>query len=314
MSKQTRVAGSKFGGDWTKQKLFVIEEYLKKYASVLKNTYVKRIYIDAFAGSGRTEIGKGAVSQSFETTSLFDIFPEIEVLKTSEINQSTILDGSALLSLKYDFDEYYFLEIDEERIANLKILIQQQFPKKISKVNFIIGDSNQELKKLVNNITVRDRCLMFLDPYALELNWDTLENISTKTGIDLWYLFPLSALTRVLPKDGAKLNYNEEIVCKILGTDEWKNMLYSKSEQADFLGVQRIDRVAFDKLILYVISRFKSIFPTVSDSYAILRNDKKSPLFLLCFMMTNTSGNAINLANKLVDGIKKRLEKEYGKN
>ena len=56
MGKQTKQKGSHFGGDWTIQKLHIIEEYLKVYASVLKNQKVKKIYVDGFAGSGKTQL------------------------------------------------------------------------------------------------------------------------------------------------------------------------------------------------------------------------------------------------------------------
>ena len=42
----------------------------------------------------------------------------------------------------------------------------------------------------------------------------------------------------------------------------------------------------------------------------ILNNEaKNSPLFLLCFMMTNESPKAISLANRIIDGIKRKVEK-----
>ena len=44
MGKQTKMSGSHFGGEWTKQKLHIVEEYLKDYAMVLKKQKVKKIY------------------------------------------------------------------------------------------------------------------------------------------------------------------------------------------------------------------------------------------------------------------------------
>ena len=84
MGKQTKQKGSHFGGEWTIQKLHIIEEYLKTYTTALKNQKVKKIYVDGFAGSGKTELKSGA--------------------KDDEQGAITV-DGSALLSLKYNFDE-----------------------------------------------------------------------------------------------------------------------------------------------------------------------------------------------------------------
>ncbi len=46
MGKQAKQKGSHFGGEWTIQKLHIIEEYLKAYSTVLKNLKVKKIYVD----------------------------------------------------------------------------------------------------------------------------------------------------------------------------------------------------------------------------------------------------------------------------
>ena len=87
MGKQTKKNNSTFGGFWTEKKLVIIEKYLNFYTTALKNQKFKKIYIDAFAGSGFTE------------------------MKTGEV-----LIGSALLSLQYDFDEYYFLDTNKDNL------------------------------------------------------------------------------------------------------------------------------------------------------------------------------------------------------
>ena len=44
---------SRFGGDWTRDKLRMVERYLNAYTTVFKNKDDFRLmYIDAFAGSG----------------------------------------------------------------------------------------------------------------------------------------------------------------------------------------------------------------------------------------------------------------------
>lgn len=306
MGKQTKKAGSHFGGKWTEKKLLIIDEYLKAYSKVLKNTKVKKIYIDAFAGSGKTILENNI--QKSNTLSIFEMFPELSKMEVVEENNE--IEGSALLSLHYDFDEYYFLEIDENRIECLKSEINEKFLSKKDKVHFIKGNSNIELKKILKNIKVTDRCLLFLDPYSLELEWNLIEEISKYEVIDLWYLFPLNAISRIIPKDRKKLNKNEKLISTILGTEEWEKTLYEVSLQGNIFDEEIKTRVEFSKLKEYIKNRFAKLFPYVYDKDIILYNEaKNSPLFLLCFMMTNKSEKAINLANRLVDGIKKKVEK-----
>ena len=41
-----------FGGDWTREKLRILEAYLDAYTTALKNTRFNLWYVDPFAGSG----------------------------------------------------------------------------------------------------------------------------------------------------------------------------------------------------------------------------------------------------------------------
>ena len=44
--------GSLFGGNWTAEKLDMLDAYLRAYRKALKNKPLELLYIDAFAGSG----------------------------------------------------------------------------------------------------------------------------------------------------------------------------------------------------------------------------------------------------------------------
>lgn len=280
MGKQTNISGSHFGGDWTKEKLTIIENYLQFYVNALSKQKVQLIYIDAFAGSGKTEL------QSGET-----------------------IDGSALISLKYNFDKYYFIELDEERSRCLNEEINTRFHEKKDKVKVITGDSNSELKKLFRSLTVYQRGVMFLDPYAMELEWDVLETAKQTNILDIWYLFPLNALTRNLYKKMSMPIATKNKVTQILGTNEWEKELYHQSAQLSIFGDEPLERVNFDRLVDFVRQRLINSFPYVSPQSRMLKNSNNSPMFILFFMMTNKSGKAIGLGSKVVTDIFNKLDK-----
>lgn len=280
MGKQTNISGSHFGGDWTKEKLTIIEDYLQFYVNALSKQKVQLIYIDDFAGSGKTEL------QSGET-----------------------LDGSALISLKYNFDKYYFIELDEERSRCLNEEINTRFHEKKDKVKVITGDSNSELKKLFRSLTVYQRGVMFLDPYAMELEWDVLETAKQTNILDIWYLFPLNALTRNLYKKMSMPIATKNKVTQILGTNEWEKELYHQSAQLSIFGDEPLERVNFDRLVDFVRQRLINSFPYVSPQSRMLKNSNNSPMFILFFMMTNKSGKAIGLGSKVVTDIFNKLDK-----
>ena len=305
MGKQTNRKGSHFGGEWTIQKLNIIEKYINAYLTALKNQRVKKIYVDGFAGSGITKL---KTKEEFTAGIHVNLLGE----ESSFDEAPTMIDGSAMLSLKYDFDEYYFLELNKERIQTLKNNIKERYPDKYDKVHFISGDSNSTLLDVVRKINVYSRCLMFLDPYALELRWETLEAISKCGVIDLWYLFPLS-LIRLMEKNKDIPKANQDKVTSILGTNTWMDELYKKlDEQIDMFGgvQQSYCRVSYDSVLKYIMNRFKTIFPYVCPYSKMLYNEAKhAPMFMLCFMMTNKSVKACGLAGRLAKEIISSTEK-----
>lgn len=280
MGKQTNLSGSHFGGDWTKEKLTIIEDYLRFYVTALSKQQVKLIYIDAFAGSGKTELQNG------ET-----------------------VDGSAIISLKYNFDEYYFIELNKERSQCLRDEIDLRFSYKKDKVKIITGDANAELKNILGKLTVHQRGVMFLDPYAMELNWDVLECAKQPGILDIWYLFPLNALTRNLFRKLKMTDATKEKVTKILGTEEWEKELYHQSAQMSIFDDEPLERIDFEGLVDFVKLRLKNSFPYVSPKSRMLKNSNKSPMFILFFIMTNASGKAIGLGSKVVTEIFDKLDK-----
>ena len=279
MGKQTKMSGSHFGGQWTKEKLTIINDYLGFYTTAMSKQRVRLVYIDAFAGSGKTVL-----------------------------SDRTEVDGSAILSLQYDFDEYYFIEIDEERISELKEIIKKRYPDKFKSIHIINGNCNDELKRVLSSLTKYQRGIMFLDPYALELDWTVLDAAS-KTGIlDIWYLFPVNALTRNLPHDKQYTDATSAKIDSILGTHDWESVLYQQDPQLSLFGETNYERVNFDELVKYITARLKTTFAYVSPKSKILKNSKNSPLFILYFLMTNNSPKAIGLGSKVVNQIFDKID------
>lgn len=279
MGKQTKQNGSNFGGEWTKQKLTIINKYLEFYVTALSKQKVELIYIDAFSGSGKTIINSGEE-----------------------------LDGSPLLALKYDFKKYYFVEIDPNRIMELEMSIKALYPHKVDKVQIVKGDCNVELNKILSKITKYQRGVMFLDPYALELEWSVLEKAKETGVLDIWYLFPLNAFLRNLPKKQLSSISDRPKIDKILGSTEWKNKLYTENAQMSFFDEPDYVRADFDQLVEYIRGRLCSCFPYVSPKSRIMRNEKSGPLFILFFIMTNDSERAIKLGSRVVNEIFNQVE------
>ena len=162
----------KFGGNWTEEKLNIFTSYLDSYLIALQNQKFKKIYIDAFAGTGEIE--------------------------TSDGEQYLVGSAKRALSAVRKFDRYFFIEKDEDKASELWAMVNSEFPHLKQIVSVYCGDANEKLEQIIREVDWRyNRGLLFLDPYATQVNWTTLETVAKTRSIDVWYLFPFSALERM---------------------------------------------------------------------------------------------------------------------
>lgn len=283
------MTSQKFGGDWTAKKLNIFTSYIDAYLIALQNQKFKKIYIDAFAGTGEIETSDG----------------------------EAYLAGSAkrALSAEKRFDHYYFIESDESKASELEHMIDTEFPYLKRFTTVYRGDANEKLGKIINDIDWRfNRGLLFLDPYATQVDWATLERVAGTKSIDVWYLFPFSALNRMLPKNG-KYGSWENTIDRLLGDNGWRTEFYKKDPQVSLFDLGLIDggededRVIKDASLEhikeYLISRLETTFPCVSNNPRIFKNSKESTMFLFCFAISNESVAAQRLALRIAEHILK---------
>jgi len=131
----------------------------------------------------------------------------------------------------------------------------------------------------------------------MQVRWETISAVAQTEAIDMWYLFPLSGVNRML-------TINAEISpawCNrlniVFGTNEWEERFYKKSTKHTLFGEDElVEKVASFKAIEeYVIERLEKEFSGVASNPAILRNSCNSPLFLLCFAASNPKGAEVAL-------------------
>ena len=280
----------KFGGDWTLEKLNIFTSYLQAYLLALQNQKFKKIYIDAFAGTGEIETRDG----------------------------EQYLAGSARRALSADrkFDLYYFIESDKQKAIELQTMIDTEFPYIKERIRVYCGDANEKLAEIIKDIDWRKcRGLLFLDPYATQVNWTTLAKIAETGSIDVWYLFPFHALNRMLPRNG-KYESWEGCIDRLLGDKGWQTEFYKDDPQINLFDLfpdaendvktsRKFKDANTECIKNYILSRLQTIFPCVSKNPRVFRNSKNSPLFLFSFAVSNRSIAAQKLALKIADHILK---------
>ena len=287
----------RFGGDWTSSKLDVLAAYLASYTKALKATPFKKAYIDAFAGTGyRTLRGVEVDSSPSEP-----LFPDL-----AEAAPQGLLDGSARLALKVtpQFDRYIFIERDSDRCAQLQTL-REEFPDLREHITVSHGDANQSIRDICEKNWSGHRAVLFLDPYGMQVEWETIEAIASTKAIDLWLLFPLGiGVNRLLTKSGNIPTAWRKRLDTLLGTTDWYDEFYSVKVEKTLFGTEeeRVVKATMTTIGRYFVERLKTVFAGVAEEPGVLRNSSNCPLYLLCFAAASDKGApiAIKIAKHLL--------------
>lgn len=293
------MAGHTFGGNWTEEKLSCLEKYLAAYRSIFagneKARHFRTWYVDAFAGTGTR-------AERIQTADDLQLFDDVY----AETNDYR--DGSArkALSLASPFDRYLFVEQSRDRVSTLKATIDTDFADLASRSDLQQGDANAVLKQWCSRRDwKRERAVVFLDPYGMQVEWSTIEVLAATKAVDLWYLFPLGVgVARLLTKDGNINPAWQTRLQKLFGTADWRQRFYQVTRSQDLFGDREM--VARDasegNIAAFIHERLQTCFAVVADGL-VLRNSKASPLYLLCFAAANERGGrtALKIAQSILN-------------
>jgi len=266
---------------------------LDAYRKVLKKTRFKLVYIDGFAGAGSR-----GIAPSEENLLDFSLEDEDQRYR----------HGSPLIALGTEpsFDKYVFIEKDTASLEKLRCHIEARPEAKKQNIQYVEGDANERIRDIVTRENWRThRAVAFLDPFALQVDWSTVEALANTQAVDLWILFPAMAVNRMLPKSGEIPARWKERLNRLFGTEAWQEVFYVK-EQADLFGEESSSKTprVFETLSDYVTAQLASVFAKANHRPLILRNRSGAPLFLLCFASANPgrgSDIAVRIAQHIID-------------
>lgn len=293
----------RFGGDWTTAKLEVLAGYLRSYTTALKdkpsrNRPFVKTYIDAFAGTGYRE-GRHVAPGDGGSSRL--LLPDL-----AQQEPQDLLDGSARIALKTQppFDNYLFIERSEARCEDLETL-RGEFPELTSAIRIRRGEANAEIQDLCKGDWRSRRAVLFLDPYGMQVEWETIAAVAGTKAIDTWILFPLGiGVNRLLTRSGDIPESWRRCLDGLFGTPDWFDEFYRVERTSTLFGHEEetIKRASKDTIGRYFVSRLRSVFPAVSERPLVLSNSSNCPLYLLCFAASNERGApiALRIANHLL--------------
>ena len=298
--------GHTFGGPWTEQKLKCVSKYLRAYTTIMSKQPFRFAYIDAFAGTGYREM------ESDEGTDEL-MFPDLASPEVASFH-----DGSARSALEVEpaFMKYIFIEKDIKRYAELEELKQEYLLKSEFSEDMIEcrhEDANEYLKRLCRTSWKTHRALVFLDPYGMQVEWATIESVAQTQAIDLWILFPLGTVNRLLKNDGEIRPALQARLDMFFGEHSWYDTFYQSAKQLSLFDEEDRWQKAgniFVAIEQYFIERLQGIFKGVAPNPLILRNSKNVPLYLLCFAASNQRGApiAVKIAKEILEGMQNPIQ------
>jgi len=298
LSEITRAHGNmdgadhEFGGVSTDLKLSLVESYLAAFTIALRPHFKQLLYIDAFAGTGsrtkRHEASEGDLMRP----------PAKERVEHSR--------GSARIAMDVEphFDEIIFVDKNARHCAALRALSAER-PDRTIRV--LEGEANETIPRLLASRSRNGtRAVMFLDPYGMSVDWDTLKAIRESEAIDVWYLVSLSGIFRQAARKESALDQHKRAkLTRMLGTDRWEQAWYSSDAAPDLFGAvdETKSRVAdVPAMERFVHQRLGELFPKVLKPLR-LHNDRGVPSFALFFAISNPDRKAIGLAQKIANHI-----------
>lgn len=263
-----------FGGSWTQEKLEILRRYLDAYTTVLSRRRFQLIYVDAFAGGVSYPAASGYVPEDYsDFRELRDSSPQI-----------------ALAIQDKPFDRLVFIEKDAARCRSLDMLRKDNPDRDIELWN---TDANEALPYFCDLMGDFDRAVVFLDPFATQVSWVTVEGLAQTEKIDCWILFPVMAIARMMPTDREPPDALAAQLDRIFGgRAHWEGLYSDSPQQLSLLSTDPSQRRlrGSGQIAARYRERLESIYARVAGVSRTLKNSRNSPMFELFFAASNPVG------------------------
>lgn len=249
-------------GKWTAEKLHYLNRYLDIFITSMHDKPWRGInFIDLFSGPGKSKV----------------------------CDTGYILIGSPLLSIQlhHTFNHYYFVDKNEKAINALKARCETS--SRANRIQFFVGDSNQLVGEIVQEIKDFDRKkiqdqwtslnLAFLDPEGFELQWKSVAMLGNVKRMDLIIYYPQMGLTREMPKD---INYSPPTkIDNFFGNTQWRD-IYRRYKTGQITNVHRALMDLYERQLTTLG------YVDIREDELLMRSSKrKAPLYRLIFASKN---------------------------
>jgi three-Cys-motif partner protein len=142
-------------GPWVLDKKHYLERYLDIFSRGVARKWAGKLsYVDLFSGPGRSII-RGSQEE---------------------------VEGSPLISLKYNFAKYVFVDVPEVLSSLQRRLTRHP---KLAQISLIEGDCNTVIKEVLKELPSNHLTLAFIDPTGLQIQFSTIKRLVHNRKVDL---------------------------------------------------------------------------------------------------------------------------------
>jgi three-Cys-motif partner protein len=259
-------------GVWSELKLEIVEKYGSAYTIALKNSTLKKYYIDGFSGAG--------------------------IHRSRTTGNQVAGSPTRALNVSPPFDGYYFIDLDEEKTGYLRSICGDR-----SDVVVHTGDCSEYLtKELLPTIqyTKFNRALCLLDPYALHLDWEVMLQAGQSKAVDMFLNFPVMDMNRnAIWKNPEKIPQGGvERMTKFWGDESWKQIAYAPNPQSRLFAGPEMAKQPNKEIVAAFRKRLKEVagFAHVAEPLP-MRNSANAVVYYL-FLASQKS-----VAGKIIENI-----------
>ena len=202
----------------------------------------------------------------------------------------------ALAVTEKPFDRVLLIDNDAEKCRELRNLVEQSGDS--ARTDIRCGDGNVELRKFAHWIKRPENCLhrafVFVDPYAMTVDWETVDALASTKRCDVLMLFPLMAVRRQLTVSGWPDRQKQAALNRFFEGGAWRELY---SERGETVGCDH----GYRSILSLYVRLLREIFIEVVEPERSLGDPNRDPRFTLLFAASNESGAEV--AARIAQGV-----------
>jgi three-Cys-motif partner protein len=220
-------------------------------------------------------------------------------LEENDADFAEYIQGSPRVALDIDhpFTHYYFVEKNPEHIEKLKALKTEYAETR--NITIYEGDALRHLNVFIESVKDwrSSRAVVFLDPFGMQVPWQTICDIAQKRSIEIILNLPIgTTIQRLIKKDRANMSQKDlERLTSYFGSEEWEQIVYYTSSLTSLFDneptVLKYDDTA-ERLIKWYMDRLRVLFGHTAGP-KLIKNTRGAHLYYLIWAGSNETGKKI---------------------